>query len=263
MYMAPPFLAYYAADTRDESLLKETVRQCSLYRQILRPNITDPWKGVWHHIAGPQNQDLGYWSTGNAWAAAGLSRVLATVAKSTWLQDHGWKQSATDSLTQYIKEIIDGAMNSPKDRGLLRNYLNDRNSQGHGFGEISGSALLAATVYRMAVLQPSIFQSSYIGWADDIRKVISGRDSRNNPHVTSWGGVVPAVNPYAWLDTRPYLSGSPEGNSFVILMFSAWRDCVKAGKCEFPRSSPQSRVKYDAKLIPRCYLRSSRHRRSH
>ncbi|KAG6807384.1 hypothetical protein H0H93_001641, partial [Arthromyces matolae] len=70
MYMAPPFIAYYAADTNDASLLQESVNQCSLYRQILQSNTTASYHGVWEHIIGPQSQDTGIWSTGNGWAAA-------------------------------------------------------------------------------------------------------------------------------------------------------------------------------------------------
>jgi hypothetical protein len=134
-------------------LLNETVRQCGLYRQILKPNITDSWKGVWHHIVGPTSQDLGFWSTGHGWAAAGMTRVLATVMKSDWIEDDQWQSTAIDTLTRY--GIIDGASNAPMDTGLLRNYPTDWDLHGHGFGEVAGSALLGATTYRMVVLQPS------------------------------------------------------------------------------------------------------------
>jgi len=229
--MVPPFLAYYAADTQNEDLLKESVRQCALYRQVLQANITADWTGVWSHIVGPANQDLGLWSTGNAWAAAGMTRVLATVMKSNWTRDANWKQSATTSLTQYIKEIVDGAMRSRKDQRLLRNYFDNFNPRSHGFGDVAGSALLAATAYRMVVLQPSSFTPTYIGWADSIRQVLGGQDSSGSPYITPRGIVRPVVNPYAWLDPTPYPNASPEANSFVILLYAAWRDCVHAGLC--------------------------------
>ena len=253
--MVPPFLAYYAADKKDLNLLNETVKQCGLYRQVLKANTTDSWKGLWHHIVGPESQDLGLWSTGNAWAAAGMTRVLATVMKSNWIEDDNWRSTAIDTLTKYIKEILDGASNAPMDTGLLRNYLNDRDSRGHGFGEVAGSALLAATTYRMVVLRPSIFDQTYVAWADRIRGVLGAKS--NSPHITTSGIVTPVVNPYAWLDTRPYTAGSPEGNSFVILLYAAWRDCVQAGNC-----SPTSVEFSSAKNIlyaPRlCHLRSSK-----
>ena len=81
MYMAPPFLAYYAADTDNEDLLREVVRQCGLYREVLQLNTGSSYDGLWRHIIGPEAQDTGLWSTGNAWAAAGMARVLATVVQ--------------------------------------------------------------------------------------------------------------------------------------------------------------------------------------
>ncbi|KDR72670.1 hypothetical protein GALMADRAFT_142965 [Galerina marginata CBS 339.88] len=237
MYMAPPFLAYYAADKGDNQLLQDTVQQCALYRQILKANTTDPTNGIWMHIIGPENQDTGYWSTGNAWAAAGMTRVLATVTKATTISNEGWRQQAITQLTGYIKEILDGALKASQDGGLLRNYLNDVSGDGMGFGEISGSSLLAATVYRMAVLQPTVFTSKYIIWADKLRAALAGNDANGNPHITSTGVVTPAVNPMSWKDTNPFTTGSPEGQSFVVLMYAGWRDCVKAGRCS-SSSSP-------------------------
>ncbi|CAA7268314.1 unnamed protein product [Cyclocybe aegerita] len=231
MYMVPPYLAYYAADKEDEGLLRESVRQCQLYRDILQSDTNEAYKGAWRHIIGPESQDTGLWSTGNAWAAAGMTRVLATVNKSSFVTNSTWRAQATNNLTRYIKEIVDGARGSNQQDGLLRNYWNDRNTQGHGFGEISGSSLLAAVVYRMAVLQPEVFTASYVQWADDLRTTLAGNDANGNPHITSTGIATPAVNPLGWLDTRPFTKGSPEGNAFVVLMYAGWRDCVKAGKC--------------------------------
>ncbi|PPR04273.1 hypothetical protein CVT26_004063 [Gymnopilus dilepis] len=247
MYMAPPFLAYYAVNQGNTTLLQETVEQCTLYRQVLKANRTDAMNGLWMHIIGPQNQDTGFWSTGNGWAAAGMTRVLATVIKATSMANESWRQQAITLLTGYIKEIIDGAMAAPQDGGLLRNYLDDTSDDGLGFGEISGSSLLASVVYRMAVLQPNIFSpnssssrssgTSYIAWADSLRQTVSGNDGNGNPHINANGIVTPAVNPLWWKDTNPDTSGSPEGQNFVVLMYTAWRDCVKAGVCSSPNAT--------------------------
>lgn len=216
-------MAYAAADTYNLPLLKLTVQQISLYRQILISNGTEK---VWHHIIGPQSQDLGLWSTGNGWVAGGVTRVLATVMKApVALSSGSWRQQAINDLTAIIKEIIDGAMAEPADGGLLRNYLDDTTT-GHGFGEVSGSTLLASVVYRMAVLQPRVFGASYIKWAEGIRQVIG-----QVGHVTDTGIVTPAVNPLGWSDTAPFTTGSPEGQAFSVLMYAAWRDCIKAGQC--------------------------------
>lgn len=224
MYMAPPFLAYYAADANNGSLLMLSVQQCTFYHQILVSNNTSK---NWAHIVGPESQDLGLWSTGNGWAAGGMARVLATLLKAPLAQaiDAAWCAQAIGDLSGMIKEILDGAMDSPAEGGLLRNYLDDTTT-GHGFPEISGSTMLAAVAYRMAVLQPDMFGSSYVGWADGVRKTLGG-----NNHVTNDGVVTPAVNPLNWQDTTPFTRGSPEGQAFVVLMYAAWRDCVDAGKC--------------------------------
>lgn len=232
MYMAPPFLAYYAADRFNQTLLRESVDQCSHYREVLQSN-SRATPGVWSHIVGPQSADPGLWSTGNGWAAAGATRVLATVMKSPLGHTCDWKDEAVNELTTLIKEIVDGAMAMPMDGGLLRNYLDDTTTE-HGFGEISGSSLLAAVIYRMAVLQPATFGAHYISWAEGIRATLGGNDFNGAPHVTTNGTVTPAVNPLGWTDTKPFTAGSPEGNNFVVLMYAAWRDCIDAGICLAP-----------------------------
>ncbi|KAH7871612.1 uncharacterized protein C8R40DRAFT_1054219 [Lentinula edodes] len=236
MYMAPPFLAYYAADTYNTSLLRLAVDQCGLYRQALKSNLTSSvsYDGLWEHIVGPQSADFGLWGTGNGWASAGMTRVLATVINAPSSTTYGWKDNAVRNLTSWIQEIVDGAMGAPMIDGLLRNYLNDTSSDGLGFGDISSSSLIASVAYRMAALQPQTFGSTYIQWAEGIRTTLGGNDSAGNPHVTSNGTVTPAVNPLNWYDTTPYTAGSPEGNNFVVLLYTAWRDCIIAGFCSQP-----------------------------
>jgi rhamnogalacturonyl hydrolase YesR len=233
MYMAPPFIAYYGAATNNASLLREAADQCVSYRQILQANTTAPYKGVWHHIIGANSQDLGLWSSGNGWAAAGATRVLATVMKAPIAYSSSWRFEVIEKLTEVIKEIIDGAMNSPPDDGLLRNYLNDT-ATAHGYGELSGSTLLASVVYRMAVLKPDCFTWEYIEWAEGIRTLLGRNDAHGNPHVTANGTITPTVNPLNWYDTTPFTAGSPEGQNFVVLLYAAWRDCIQAGICVPP-----------------------------
>lgn len=275
--MAPPFLAYYAADVGNGTLLYQAIQQCGLYREIVQTPIVsnptamgvdadsaplglDTQPRLWKHIIGPKNQDMGIWSTGNAWAAAGMTRILATVIKlpqsspifnvplvglgALSSDDEGastqvagqvqiafsWRDKAIDSLTKWIEEIIVGAMHSNPDNGLLRNYLDPRAvEQGlPAFGEVSGSTLLASVVYRMAVLRPDRFDNSrYFKWAEGIRLTLG-----ECGHVLDDGRVVPAVNPLNWADDKPYMKGSPEGQNFVVLMYAAWRDCMRAGKCK-------------------------------
>ncbi|KAJ7644864.1 hypothetical protein FB45DRAFT_999750 [Roridomyces roridus] len=241
MYMAPPFIAYYGADQNNASLIETAYLQCGYYRQVLlfnsssttfSPVGTAPNNGLWRHIIGPQSQELGLWSTGNAWAAAGMLRVLQTVIKAPAALDASWRDTAISDLTAWIKEIIDGARASPMDGGLLRNYLDDVSGDGHGFGEISGSSMLAAVTYRMVATAPTAFPASeYLPFAEGIRGVLGGVDADGNPHITADGIATPAVNPLGWSDTAPWTAGSPEGNNFVVLLYSAWRDCIDSGVC--------------------------------
>ncbi|KAJ7268664.1 hypothetical protein B0H12DRAFT_1009867, partial [Mycena haematopus] len=240
MYMAPPFIAFFAADSNNASLLETAYLQCGLYREVLffgsnATTFSAPGTSsllAWRHIVGPQSPEPGLWSTGNGWAAAGMTRVLATIIKAPVAIGTQWRDTATADLTAWIKEIVDGARAAPMDDGLLRNYLNDTTTA-HGFGEISGSSLIASVAYRMVILAPDAFPvATYVPWADGIRAVLSGNDAEGNPHITSNGTATPAVNPLGWLDTTPWTAGSPEGNNFVVLMYAAWRDCVWAGVCQ-------------------------------
>jgi rhamnogalacturonyl hydrolase YesR len=217
MYMAPPFIAYFAAASNNASLLETAYRQCGLYREVIllgsdastfSPPNSSTTNGLWHHIVGPQSADAGLWSTGNGWAAMGMARVLATVLKAPAAYGTAWKADAVRDLTTWIKEIIDGARGAPADGGLLRNYVDDVSGDGHGFGEISGTSMLAAVAYRMVVHAPGAFDvETYVGWADGVRTVLGGVDAEGNPHITTNGTATPAVNPLGWSDTAPWTAG--------------------------------------------------------
>ncbi|KAF2118169.1 Six-hairpin glycosidase-like protein [Lophiotrema nucula] len=209
-YMVPPTLAYYAIATSDLELAKQAADQVVKYSEVLAPN-----GGLWQHIVGPEAQDLGKWSTGNAWAAAGAARVLATLRKSKFDADTKAQQ---DQLIAIIKGILDGAMALPD--GLLPNYLSTENANcpDECFDEISGTALLAATAFRMAKLGPETFGEAYKTWATGKREAIDS-------HIDTTSGVVaPAVNPLNWHDSTPFTTGSPEGQAFVVLLAAAERD---------------------------------------
>jgi len=166
-----------------------------------------------------------------------MMRVLATLVKAPpplfyagGTVDPAWKVEGTANLVGAIREILDAAMRLPDDDGLLRNYLDDP----AWFGETSGSALLASVAYRLVTLSSassllgnstlSLFdQQKYMQWAEQLRQTFEG-----GRHVTDNGIVTPAVNPLGWGDRAEYTKGSPEGQNFVILMYAAWRDCVKA-----------------------------------
>ncbi|GAP85164.1 putative six-hairpin glycosidase-like protein [Rosellinia necatrix] len=215
VYMAPPALAYWAVQDANETLLRVAVEQCLLYRDALvvpRDDDDDgdhaAAAGLWHHIIGPRNQDLGIWSTGNAWAAAGMARVLATARRSPWAVDLAAPLSAA------IRAILDAAVAldaAEPAEPLLRNYLDDAT----WFGELSGTALLAATAYHMAALEPAAF-AGYVAWADAKRAEVLRR-------IGDDGLLSPVINPLDWNDRTPG-TASPEAQSFAVLMFAAHRD---------------------------------------
>ncbi|KAI4163976.1 MAG: hypothetical protein LQ342_002473 [Letrouitia transgressa] len=219
-YMAPPFLAYQGVATNNQSLLREAGRQCQLQQDILRPQSHKPTRGLWRHIIGPSDaQDLGLWATGNAWAAAGMTRVLATMLK--WGPSKAWK-TEQDQLKRSIIDILDGAAHGAT-KGkppLLCNYLDDAT----WFGDAASTALIAAVTYRMAVLAPTVTKDRHLQFADRLRKAIIA-------HVDNATGLVaPTVNSLDWKSRTPSAQGSPEGQSFTVLMYAAYRDYLKRHK---------------------------------
>lgn len=211
VYMVPPALAYWAIQTGNETLLHVAVEQCLLYRDVLAVPQPAGAAGLWHHIIGHENLDLGIWSTGNAWAAAGMTRVLATGRRSRWARALA---SELDDLTAAIRGILDAAIAldkaEPKEP-LLRNYLNDTT----WFGELSGTTLLVATTYRMAKLDPRAFGHGYVAWAEKKRGEVLERINKD-------GLLSPVINPLNWNDRTPG-TASPEAQSFAVLMFAAYR----------------------------------------
>jgi hypothetical protein len=156
-----------------------------------------------------------------------MVRVLHTLQK--WSGSSSMTSQA-NQLKGWIQEILDGAMASGFDNGLLHNYLND----GSWFGEISGTALISAVAYRMAVNDPAMFPQKYITWADANRKSLANHEGDD-------GVFAPAVDPYNWLDRSEFNSGSPEGEAFTVFLYTAFRDCVNAGICQ-PSSPPATTI---------------------
>jgi rhamnogalacturonyl hydrolase YesR len=219
IYMVPPALAFYSVVINDFSYMQKAVQQCELYCAVLMTE-----SGCWKHIVNVEEgngrkKDEGLWSTSNGWAVAGISRVLATIDKSGF---GGCPLGEEEqSLVEIIKGIIDGAMSLDTDSsGLLRNRLDDES----WFGEAAGTALIAATVFRMAVLKPVVFgQQKYIDWA--LKKI----DVVENCVDQETGIVAPVVNPTTDDQRTPLDGVSPEAQAFVILLFAAWRDWEAVG----------------------------------
>ena len=104
IYMAPPFIAYYGAlrcEPEGDPLLQTAYEQVKLYRQVL----FDKKVGLWRHIALGNGTDPTHWATGNAWAAAGALRVLATIRHSRAGRS---MRSQQKDLVKWVGETLDG-----------------------------------------------------------------------------------------------------------------------------------------------------------
>ncbi|KAJ7591410.1 Six-hairpin glycosidase [Mycena floridula] len=205
IYMAPPFIAYFGAlegGDAELSLLQIAYEQCSLYRDGLRDEV-----GLWRHIAQGTWQDNTHWATGNAWAAAGMLRVLQTFNHSSQARA---LTSQSANLSAWIHEIIAASWQYQQENGTLLNVIDDPTS----FADSSGTALLAATTYRMAVLTGN---TTLIPFANKALAVI--KDS-----VSSDGWLKNTVDPLTFSTPSAAGSHSPEGQAFVLLLHSAWRD---------------------------------------
>ncbi|KAH9917745.1 uncharacterized protein B0H18DRAFT_1096454 [Fomitopsis serialis] len=245
VYMIPPFLAYYG------SLVEEAYNQVKLYRAYLSNTTTPLWQ---HILLGTGAYDPGYWSTGNAWAAAGMVRVLATIQHSQFADT---MVSEMKDLSTWIVEIHKGIALSWQDSStaLFHNYANNKT----WFLDGSSTSLLASTVYRLAALQGV---NTYIPNAEAARDALSAPRApppatpRGAPATaatsaapsntatasyavpTPTGGgaglshfspemwLTPVVDPYNW-NTQG--GSSPEGQAFVVEMYAAWRDWVALG----------------------------------
>lgn len=215
VYMAPPFIAYFGAlqgDKGGASLLQVAYEQCSLYRDALRDS-----NGLWKHIVLGSWQDTRHWGTGNAWAAAGMLRVLQTLVHSP--QSHSFKTQAAD-LTSWIQEIIVNSWKYQVDNGTLLNVIDDPTS----FADSSSTALLASVTYRMAVITND---TSLIPNANKALQVV-------NASITADGWLRNLVDPYTFNTPVVPPGNSPEGLAFVLLLHAAWRDFVSWAKESSP-----------------------------
>lgn len=209
VYMGPPFLAYVGAVTQNQDLLQLAYDNCRLYRDALL--IDGPYGPSWAHIYSEDDAsywDKGLWGTGNGWAALGMLRVQETISKSVFATE---MSSQVADLKAWVKEVLDGFFPGVRaSDGLLPNYLNQTDT----FGDCAGSAALASVAFREAVIDPETFGSNYTEIAGGLAKaVLSG--------VDELGVISPLVNPLSWTETGDL---STEGQSFGLMMVSAWRD---------------------------------------
>ncbi|KAG2049356.1 Six-hairpin glycosidase [Suillus hirtellus] len=242
VYMVPPFLAYYGVLTRNQTILGEAYIQIRLYRKYLRDTAAG---NLWKHIQlGQTGIDDGHWSTGNAWAAAGIIRVLGTIQRSPFANSF---KSQQNDLAHWVHEIHGAMYSHINSNGLFYNYADNNTT----FYDASSTALLASTVYRLSLLGNI---HTYIPLAEQVRKallasagtIVSIATTSTMPapsttstalagtgttvsgllHFTPEGWLTPVVNPYSY---GAQGSDSPEAQAFILELQAAWRDWVADG----------------------------------
>ncbi|GJE84408.1 six-hairpin glycosidase [Phanerochaete sordida] len=207
VYMAPPFIAYFGAlagGSSETTLLQLAYDQCRLYRNYLRDD-----NGLWKHIVlGDQaSQDFRHWGTGNAWAAAGMMRVLQTIMHSNQARQFDAQQA---DLTAWITEILAATWQHQQPSGTLTNVIDDSTT----FPDSSSTALLAAVTYRLAVLTADY---SLVAPANRALNYI-----RQNVNGDGW--LLNTVDPETFNTPSKPGEYSPEGQAFVLLLHAAWKD---------------------------------------
>ncbi|KAK4702882.1 hypothetical protein P7C70_g3334, partial [Phenoliferia sp. Uapishka_3] len=201
----PPTLAFYGAVMNRPSVLLEAYTQCSLYRKYLR----DPTSGLWQHIMFGTDADSGFWGTGNAWAASGMARVLATMQNGPTASNY---TSQIADLASWTNEILTAAFSQINtSSNLLPNYYDSTST----FDDASSSALLAATAFRMATLGYVSQSSTTFSTAEKIREAVNAAIDE----TTGW--IASVVDPLNW-DEQGY--ESPEAEAFAMMVNAAWRD---------------------------------------
>lgn len=220
VFMFPPFLAYYGVAEKNVSLVREAVRQIGLYRDVLVVT-KGRGKGLWRHIVGPSEMaDGGAWSTGNGWVVYGMARVRATI--SGWDGSRENMREEMKMLEGWMEEVI-GAVIQTDDHpsGLLRNYLGEP----EWFGEVAGTALIAAAAYRLGMFgDKTVERERILTWANEKRRAVA-------KHVDEDGVAKPVVNSLKHDQKEPWDGINPEAESFLLLLGAAWRDCYCARVC--------------------------------
>lgn len=207
VYMVPPFISYYGFVSSNQTLLQEAYTQCSLYRSGLQ----DPSTKLWRHIVqGNGTSDPGLWATGNAWAAAGMMRVLATIRQSPFNDEMSDQQG---DLQYWVEEILSASRDRKANNGLLHNYIDNSST----FTDTASSSLMASAALRLATMG---LNDDYVEFAEQIHSTVAAN------HINSTGYLTGAVNP---LDFGVQGTESPEGQAFVVLMQSAYKEYIDGG----------------------------------
>ena len=165
-----------------------------------------------------------------------MARVLATISR--WHPPDGslinldaYQQIVADSRASLLGVVTRmthclSSQSRDANTNLLKNYLDgERNlTVKWAFGDAAGTALVTSAMYRLAVLMPEQFDTPrYLDWAHTNFAVVV-------KHVDGNGRVGPVAS-VDGVPSKHAAEQTSEGQSMVILMYAAWRDCVRARVC--------------------------------
>ena len=212
-YMGPPFLAHYALITNNVTLFNMAFDQLEgVHNGLLLRDGTG--KGLWGHIvdysnvSAPRWIDDRAWLTGNAWAAAGMLRVMAASMHSS---DSGVQQRG-QALGPLVDSIFDTAYPFiDQNTGLFHNVVNDTRT----FLDGSGSALMAYAVFRYGSMVPS--KRDHISMAE---KTYQTLQKSLDPYGSYTNNIL-TVNELSTASPGPT---STESLAFLAMLASARRD---------------------------------------
>lgn len=119
-------------------------------------------------------------------------------------------------LTAWIKEIHDAVFPHLDDSHIFLNYIDAPATDGNNFPDAAGTALLASTVYRYALMTGDV---THISSAEAIREELARRDGGGYVHFSPEGVLRPVVNPH---DYSKQGDASAEGQAFVMMLDAAY-----------------------------------------
>ncbi|KAI4518693.1 hypothetical protein K525DRAFT_288094 [Schizophyllum commune Loenen D] len=216
-FMVPTSFAYAGVLSGNQSYVEEAYHQIKLYRNYLRDTAAG---NLWHHIVYGWWTDAGHWATGNGWAAAGMLRILATIQHSIYAPLMLKEQA---DLTAWIKEIHTAVFPHLDDTRIFLNYVDAPITDDNNFYDAAGTALLATTVYRYALMTGD---TTHIPYAQVIREELSRKNGTEYAHFTPEGVLKPVVNPH---DYSYQGDASAEGQAFIMMLDAVYKEWQAAG----------------------------------
>jgi rhamnogalacturonyl hydrolase YesR len=190
-YMLPPFLAH-------EGFYDEALRQIEGWWGALY----DPEMGLVSHRWDAGKGEFirrDFWGTGNGWAAAGLSRVIALLPAGM--------EKERQKLILRLKTLLSASFAYQREDGMFYNVLNDPDS----FPEVNAGQMFSYALYRgMAA-----------GYMEEgsLEKAERAREAALR-QIDDFG----LVRNVCGAPDFDHPGVSPEGQAFFILMEAARRD---------------------------------------